>query len=38
MIKDVLDAYIARDADKAELVRQRDEELDALYTSSSASC
>ena len=33
MIKDVLDAYIARDADKADLVRQRDKELDALYTS-----
>ncbi len=33
MIKDVLDAYIARDADKAELVRQRDKELDALHTS-----
>ena len=33
MITDVLDAYIARDADKAELVRQRDKELDALHTS-----
>jgi len=33
MIKDVLDAYIARDADKAEIVRNRDKELDALYTS-----
>ena len=33
MIKDVLDAYIARDAEKAELVRQRDKELDALHTS-----
>ena len=33
MIKDVLDAYIARDADKAEVVRHRDKELDALYTS-----
>lgn len=33
MIKDVLDAYIARDADKAEMVRRRDMELDALHTS-----
>jgi phosphate transport system protein len=33
MIKDVLDAYIARDADKADRVRQRDKELDALHTS-----
>jgi phosphate transport system protein len=33
MIKDVLDAYIARDAEKAEAVRQRDKELDALHTS-----
>ena len=33
MIKDVLDAYIARDPDKADLVRQRDRELDALHTS-----
>ena len=33
MIKDVLDAYIARDADKAEMVRRRDVELDALHTS-----
>ncbi|MBK8175052.1 MAG: phosphate signaling complex protein PhoU [Rhodospirillales bacterium] len=33
MIKDVLDAYIARDLEKAELVRQRDKELDALHTS-----
>ena len=33
MIKDVLDAYIARDAEKADLVRQRDKELDALHTS-----
>ena len=33
MIKDVLDAYIARDPDKAELVRNRDKELDALHTS-----
>jgi phosphate transport system protein len=33
MIKDVLDAYIARDADKADAVRQRDQELDTLHTS-----
>jgi phosphate transport system protein len=33
MIKDVLDAYIARDADRAELVREQDKELDALHTS-----
>lgn len=33
MISDVLDAYVARDADKADAVRLRDEEVDALYTS-----
>ncbi len=33
MVKDVLDAYIERDSDKAESVRQRDKEVDALYTS-----
>ena len=33
MIKDVLDAYIARDPEKADLVRQRDREVDALHTS-----
>ena len=33
MIKDVLDAYIARDPEEADLVRQRDKELDALHTS-----
>jgi phosphate transport system protein len=33
MFKDVLDAYSARDVEKAELVRLRDEEVDALYTS-----
>jgi phosphate transport system protein len=33
MIKDVLDAYLARDVDKAHMVRERDKELDALYTS-----
>lgn len=33
MIKDVLDAYVARDADKAGEVRLRDEEVDDLHTS-----
>ena len=33
MIKDVLDAYTERDADKALLVWARDEELDEMYTS-----
>jgi len=33
MIRDVLDAYVTRDADKADDVRLRDEEVDALYTS-----
>ena len=33
MVKDVLDAYIQRDIEKAEAVRQRDREVDALYTS-----
>jgi phosphate transport system protein len=33
MIKNVLDAYVNRDADKAEDVRRRDEEVDALHTS-----
>jgi phosphate transport system protein len=33
MIKDVLDAYLEKDAEKAEMVRRRDEEIDALYTS-----
>lgn len=33
MIKDVLDAYLARDIEKAHMVRERDKELDALYTS-----
>lgn len=33
MIKDALDAYIARDVEKAEEVRMRDRDLDALYTS-----
>jgi phosphate transport system protein len=33
MIKDVLDAYVQRDADKAIQVWLRDEELDEMYTS-----
>ena len=33
MIKDVLDAYVERDADKAIAVWLRDEELDEMYTS-----
>ncbi len=33
MIKNVLDAYVNRDADKAEDVRRSDEEVDALHTS-----
>jgi phosphate transport system protein len=33
MIRDVLDAYVQRDADKAMAVWLRDEELDEMYTS-----
>jgi len=33
MVKDILDAYVARDADKALAVWLRDEELDEMYTS-----
>jgi len=33
MIKNVLDAYVARDADKADLVRESDSEVDLLHTS-----
>jgi phosphate transport system protein len=33
MVKDVLDAYLARDAEKADLISLRDRDLDALYTS-----
>ena len=33
MIKDILDAYVERDADKAMVVWARDEELDEMYTS-----
>ena len=32
-LKDVLDAYIERDADKAQKVWQRDEEIDSMYNS-----
>ena len=33
IIKDVLDAYVAHDADRAMAAWQRDEEVDAMYTS-----
>ena len=33
LIKDVIDAYVARDADKAYAVWMRDEELDEMYSS-----
>ena len=33
MVKDILDAYVARDAEKALAVWVRDEELDEMYTS-----
>jgi phosphate transport system protein len=33
LVKDVIDAYVARDADKAYGVWMRDEELDAMYAS-----
>lgn len=33
MLKDALDAYIQRDAELAEAVRARDEEIDQMYTS-----
>ncbi|HLJ63358.1 MAG TPA: PhoU domain-containing protein, partial [Stellaceae bacterium] len=33
MVKDILDAYVERDADKALEVWLRDEELDEMYTS-----
>jgi phosphate transport system protein len=33
MIKDILDAYVERDAEKALAVWLRDEELDEMYTS-----
>jgi phosphate transport system protein len=33
LVKDVIDAYVARDADKAYAVWMRDEELDEMYSS-----
>jgi phosphate transport system protein len=33
LIKDVIDAYVERDADKAVVVWTRDEELDEMYSS-----
>src|SRR5205085_10223762 len=33
LVKDVIDAYVARDADKAIVVWNRDEELDEMYSS-----
>ncbi|HEY1260686.1 MAG TPA: phosphate signaling complex protein PhoU [Stellaceae bacterium] len=33
LVKDVIDAYVARDADKAYVVWMRDEELDEMYAS-----
>jgi phosphate transport system protein len=33
LVKDVIDAYVARDADKAIVVWTRDEELDEMYSS-----
>ncbi len=33
LLKDVLDAYLSRDSDKAQALRLRDKEVDALYTS-----
>ena len=32
-LKDVLDVFASRSAEKAEIIRQRDEEIDAMYTS-----
>ena len=37
-LKDVLDAFIERDADRALKVWYKDEEIDAMYNSCSASC
>ena len=37
LVKDVIDAYVARDADKAYAVWMRDEELDEMYGACSAS-
>ena len=33
LVKDVIDAYVERDADKAHRVWNRDEELDEMYSS-----
>jgi len=33
LVKDVIDAYVARDADRAIVVWNRDEELDEMYAS-----
>ena len=33
MVKDILDAYVQRDADKAVAVWHRDDEVDEMYTS-----
>ena len=33
LLKEVLDAYVARDAQRAVEIRRRDEEIDAIYTS-----
>ncbi len=33
MLKDALDAYVQRDAELAEAVRERDQEIDQMYTS-----
>ncbi len=32
-LKEVLDVYVTRSAEKAEAIRERDEEIDAMYTS-----
>ena len=32
-LKDVLDVYATRTAEKAQVIRDRDEEIDAMYTS-----
>ncbi len=35
-LKEVLDVYTTRSAEKAKSIRDRDEEIDAIYTSLSA--
>ena len=37
MVKEVLDAYVERDADKAVAAWHRDDEVDEMYTACSAS-